>query len=204
MRRSCLLICLALPTTFGDAGRAHASPLKLSIIGSVFDKPIDETIDVSHGFSGATLPLTDFPIGAVYGSIPEGGGKSIDSSIFLQATVFDSSRNLATLTLGGPIHGGLIHHVGSPNIDGSVEGEAVHGSLYVLPGLDPGEIPSWFPGLSVSVSGDVTGGGYNFLQSNLSISPGATPTQHVPEPTSLAVFLLSAGAGLGLRRSRRA
>lgn len=207
MPRVCFLICLVTLTTSGATGRAQAASLTLSIFGSAFDKPIAETIDVSNGFSGATLPLTDFPIGAVYGSIPEGGSKSIASSISLQATLSDSIQNLASLTLSGPIQVSLSHPLGDPDLQGSVQGSATPGSLNVFPGVAQSEIPSWLPGLGAVISGNVTGGSENLLQSSLSISPGTASSsgpQSTPEPTSLAIFLACAGVGFGRLGHRRA
>jgi hypothetical protein len=207
MRRICFLICMVTLTASVAAGRAQAAPLTLSIVGSAFDKPINETIDVSNGFSGTTLPLTDFPIGAVYGSIPEGGSKSIASSISLQVTLSDSTQTLASLTLSGPIQGTLNHPLGDPDLQGLVQGSATPGTLNVFPGVAQSELPSWLPGLGAAVSGNVTGGSENLLQSSLSISPGtASPSgpQSTPEPTSLTIFLACAGVGFGWLCHRRA
>jgi hypothetical protein len=204
MRRSSLMAFLVLLSCCGPAGRAPAAALNLSITGYAFGVPVNDTIDVSNGFNGATIPLTDFPIGAVYGSIAEGVSRPINSSINLQATLFDSTQNLASLALDGPITGLLSRPFGSPNVDGSVQGSATAGSLYVSPGVDPSTIPDWLPNLSAGVSGYVTGGGLNLLQSSLSIEPGAPPpAQIVPEPSSIAIFLASAGVLLGPRRYRR-
>jgi PEP-CTERM motif len=205
MRRSSLVACLALLAGSWSESRAYADPIKLSIFGTAFGVPVNDTIDVSNGFNGATIPLTNAPIGAVYGSIAEGQSLPINSSISLQATLFDSTQNLASLSLTGPISGTLSHPSGDPDDEGSVVGTASPGSLSVFPGVAPQAIPDWLPGLSASVSGFVTGGGLDILQSSLSITPGeATPPPPVPEPGTLAIFMASACVVLGLRRYRRA
>jgi hypothetical protein len=205
MRRSFLVASLALLAGFWPESHAYADPIKLSIFGSAFGVPVNDTIDVSNGFNGATIPLTNSPIGTVYGSIAEGQSLPINSSISLQATLFNSTQNLASLSLTGPMSGVFSHPSGDPDDDGSVGGAASPGSLFVFPGVDPHAIPDWLPGLSAGVSGSVTGGGLNILQSSLSISPGeAPPPPPVPEPSSLAIFTASACVVLGLRRYRRA
>ncbi len=105
MRRLCFLICLALASACGAVGQAQASPLMLSIWGYADNVPVDYVTDVSNGFSGATIPLSSVPLWAGTGPGPHGGETSMNSSISLGATLFNSTQNLASLGLNGQISG---------------------------------------------------------------------------------------------------
>jgi len=211
MRRLCFLICLALASACGAVGQAQASPLMLSIWGYADNVPVDYVTDVSNGFSGATIPLSSVPLWAGTGPGPQGGETSMNSSISLGATLFNSTQNLASLGLNGQISGVVTY----PNvysldpIEGAVKGSAMPGPVTLEPGVDPSTIPAWFSSLGAWVSGDVTGGAYAYLPISLGISPDATPASQiqpapVPEPASLIIFLASVAAGIGLRRHRHA
>ena len=87
MRRPCFLICLTLSSGWGAVGQAHASPLMLSIIGYADNVPVNYVTDVSDGFSGVTIPLSSIPVWSVLGPNPQSGGISMNSSIYLKATL---------------------------------------------------------------------------------------------------------------------
>ena len=211
MRRLCFLICLALASTCGAVGQAQASPLMLSIFGYADNVPVHYVTDVSNGFSGVTIPLSSVPVWAASGPNPQGGETSMNSSIWLNATLFNSNQNLASLGLNGQISGGVTY----PNdwslapITGAVRGWAMPGPVTVSPGVDPSTIPAWFSGLGASVWGDVTGGSQAYLPVSLGIIPDPTLASQiqpasVPEPASLIIFLACVAAGFCLRRHRRA
>jgi hypothetical protein len=181
---------------------AVADSMKLSILGTADGTFINRVYDVSNGFSGASINVNSSPLGAGSAGKPV----SINSSISLEATLFDSSRNLASLSLYGPIQGGFFQPLNDPNLEGGISGSAFAGDLYVFPGVDPAAIPAWFAGLSAGISGSVTGGGYNLLDANLTVSPGTAAVVRpapIPEPAGLAVFLVCALAVCVRARSRR-
>jgi hypothetical protein len=182
----------------------------LSIIGYADNVPVNYVTDVSNAFSGVTIPLSSIPVWAGSGPGPQGGETSINSSIHLGATLFNSTQDLASLGLNGQISGVVTY----PNvyslapISGAVRGSAMPGPLTFLGG-DPSTIPAWFSSLSAWVSGDVTGGSQAYLPVSLGIIPDPTLASQiqpasVPEPASLIIFLACVAAGFCLRRHRRA
>jgi hypothetical protein len=208
MRKKCFLICLATLMAFVVSGRAEASPLTLTITGTALDNVVNSVSDVSNGFPQPPPQIFVIPSSAkIWGNLDQFGGRSIQSTINLQATLSDDTRNLASITLTGPIGASFetSSHANNGYIFGWFGGGAKPGALQLAPGVEPVQIPSWFPGLSVGVYGAYERA-HAYSDPYLVIVPGSsTPTtpQPVPEPTSLAVFLTTACACVGLRRYRR-
>jgi hypothetical protein len=196
---------------------ARSAPLKLTLSGSAFGVPINQTIDVTNGFSGMTIPLTNIPIGALPGGgTPTAlGATPINSSfmVFAGLTGLNGDPALgANEAIAGSIQGSYDHSGGNPNLDGSVGGSGVASGLGLYPGTTAAMLPPWFQNLSAHVSGSVTGGGMNLLQTSLAIAPGSASggsstnvatDQQVPEPAAFATFALLLAAVAWLRRRAR-
>jgi|GEM_PF-3346270 len=212
MRRFRFIVLLAAIPVFCPASQVKADPLMLSLSGFAFGVPVNSTTDVTNGFEGVNLQLTNTPIGALTGNANPAPGTSlpIDSSftVFAHLSGLDGDPTRgATVVLSGPIHGTYSQFSGNPNLDGAVSGGAVASTPALSPGAELGSVPAWFTGLTATVYGRITGGYQNLLQSNLTITPGlaAAQTQAVPEPSAFAVVLAGlAGLGLYRRRARRA
>lgn len=205
MRHACFSLSLAVLSISGAIGQAHASPLMLSITGYADGVPVNYVTDVSSGFSGVTLPLSS----VMYGPL-EDRLISLNSSIDLTATLFNSSHNLASMGLDGQITGSVGNMPYDYSIDptGAVRGTSMPGVVTLGSGVDPSTIPVWFLTLGAYVSGDLTGGAQSYLPVNLAVYPYSSEAAQVqpapvPEPASVVIFLSCAAAGMILRRRRR-
>ena len=185
---------------------ASAGPLKLTITGTAFGASVNYTADVSNGFSGATIGLTNSPISVLFPNNPNpapGVNVPINSTFDLLANLSGVNGNAgqgAIVNLSGLVQGGYGHVGRNPDLSGGISGMGQATGLFLKPGTSAGDVPSWFTGLSAQVFGSITGGTLNLLASNLSIIPGPSP--QVPEPTPLFAFLAT-GLLLGLKHRLR-
>jgi hypothetical protein len=179
----------------------RADPMMLSLSGTAFGVRVNETIDVSHGFNGLMIPLTNTPIAILTGNANPAPGTTVplNSSFLLFAglTGLNGTTLGANEVLSGTIQGSYGRPFGGVNLDGTVSGSGTAGNLILLPGATSAMLPPLFAGLSASVSGSVTGGGENLLQSRLVLTPG---TVTVPEPSSALVALALTAIGLAACR----
>ncbi len=208
MRRVLLWFAVISPFWLGVA--AKADPMTLTLSGMAFGVPIHETVDVTNGFAGLNIPLTDTPLAVLQGATPTGpsaGAINSTFGVFAGLTGVNGNASLsANELLSGTIQGSYSFPPGDPDPQGGVSGSATAQNLVLSPGLSADAVPSWFTGLSAQISGTVTGGGEGLLLSTLLIPPGsssATSSPQVPEPSTLIVFLASMVA-LGVDRRRRA
>lgn len=193
MRRAWIGWSVVVGLTLGLAEVTRADSLKLAITGYAFNTPVNQTVDVTSGFPGLTLALGSAPIGAVYGTIPPGSSMPIQSSIDLHATLFNATQNLAGVNLIGAVTGQLNHAQSNPNIDGALQGLAPAGPLSTFGGVDPASLPAWFPNLSATLAGAVSGGSLNLLNTRLTIAANPGPAHvSVPEPATLITLALGA------------
>jgi hypothetical protein len=172
------------------ASTATADPLRLNLFGFVDGHTINRTIDVSNGFTGTTFD---------WGGRFFGSPGPYENGLFLFASLYPSANSapIATLDISGRILGEFTGDTASSNIGGHLSGSGVGSHFRLFPSVDPSQVPSWFPTLSATYSGAVTGGSQNLLETTLTIAP-----HELPEPTTLAV--LGAGlSALAFRRGRR-
>ncbi|SIO66142.1 PEP-CTERM protein-sorting domain-containing protein [Singulisphaera sp. GP187] len=192
MRRTSLLLIGTLFST-AIASEAKAEPMYLN----VWQSPLSNyhpRIDVSNGFTGFSY-MTGNPVYAT---------GQFDTPFSFHITYgpqdIGAQTPYASLDLTGNLHWEISESDSNGRKGGSISGSGVLSYLRIFPTADSLEIPSWLPGLTVEISGIVTGGMQNLLETTVTITPHETP-----EPTSLAVF----GVGLGVlafravRRSRR-
>lgn len=194
MRRISWLVCLAVSAVFWGVDRAHASPLKLEIGGSADGVSLFyQTIDVTDGFS-EFVATGGYRIRHNWEN--EDWRKPIESSISVFATLYDANRNLGEVVFSAPVTGTLYYSGAHARFDTDAHGSAI-GEFRISSGVDPSLIPSWFTGLTATVTSSVGMADTDLYNSTLTIS--AAP---VPEPSSVLVFLAAAGF-LGFRRLRR-
>ncbi len=206
---------------FALCSSAHADPLILTFTGTAFGAPLLADFplaasgipdDATSGVSGQWFAITDEPINVliqpfVYPS--PGQVYPFTSSFNMQVTLSGLNGNpgvAATETLSGPISGSY-GPIQSANdiIPVTVSGSAVATNLILQPGVTLSELPSWFPGMGVTLHAvlrpDIP---YHNLYVDADLIPGSP--QNIPEPSSLLTFAgvaLAISRGFSRRKTRR-
>jgi len=211
------------------ASSSKADPLMLNIWGSVpGNGPIVQSVDISNGFSGLTIPLASqqlqeewnnttgqeyyAPVVNSYAPNPSPYGdlsnlfKGIPFS--LNATIYDPSQRIdieqlcfTRATAGGPIAESYYEGFSSTAIQGAPN--------YLDPYSVANSLPAWFTGLEIGtgLSSTIEGGDL-FYTPSIVVYPGQAPPSlspqesPVPEPSTYLVFACGALA-VGLSRRFR-
>jgi hypothetical protein len=179
---------------------AAASPIQVNLAGGVDGYSYNTSFTLSDPSQPIviSLPLQEF----MTSDGPNGyyGSGNINSNLgltFSVGPVSPPSMAAVSVAITGNIQGGYsVISPGQPNMSGSVYGVGTNASLSLSQGTTPADVPPYLADLlkhpeRVVVSGTMTGGPLNLLQTTLTIGPPVDPSAgvSVPEPSMLLTFL---------------
>jgi len=193
--------CLIALVVFGlFHAMAAASPIQVNLAGGVDGYPYNTSFTLSDPSQPIviSLPLQEF----MASDGPNGyyGSGNINSNLgltFSVGPVSPPSMAAVSVAITGNIQGGYsVISPGQPNMSGSVYGVGTNASLSLSQGTTPADVPPYLADLvkhpeRVVVSGTMTGGPLNLLQTTLTSGPPVDPSAgvSVPEPSMLLTFL---------------